>query len=84
VVTDVGDSARIVDQTGVVVPPRDAEALYLGWKKLVQLGEGGRRALGERARARVLERYELGNIVRQFETFYRRALRNANCRRVSS
>jgi len=35
-VTDVGDSARIVGESGVVVPPRDAVALAQGIEKMIQ------------------------------------------------
>ena len=36
VATNVGDSAMVVGDTGVVVPPRNAEALAAGWASLVE------------------------------------------------
>ena len=36
VVTDVGDSARIVDTTGRTVPPRDPAAMAAAWHELLQ------------------------------------------------
>jgi glycosyltransferase involved in cell wall biosynthesis len=72
VVTDVGDAARIVGDTGRVVPPKDAPALALAWRELIDLGPKGRRELGLRARVRVEERYSLDSVVRQYETLYER------------
>ena len=37
VVTDVGDSARIVGTTGVVVPPKRALALAAGWNRMLSV-----------------------------------------------
>jgi glycosyltransferase involved in cell wall biosynthesis len=70
VVTDVGDSARIVGDTGIVVPKKDPDALARGWHELLKMGREGRQALGDRARLRVLENFEIGKVVRQFEKFY--------------
>ena len=36
VVTDVGDSAWIVENMGVVVPPQNPEALVAGWRSLIE------------------------------------------------
>jgi len=71
VVTDVGDSAIIVGETGVVVPPRDPQALADGWTKLlVDMSSEERRQLGLAARQRIAERYDLGKIVEQYERLY--------------
>lgn len=72
VVTDVGDAARIVGDTGRVVPPKDAVALAEAWQEMTELGPEGRRGLGRAARARVEERYSLATVVRQYEALYER------------
>lgn len=70
VVTDVGDSAWIVGDTGRVVPARDHVALAAGWKSLVMLGSVERQALGMRARQRVIEKFSLESVVKQYEELY--------------
>jgi len=70
VVTDVGDSAKIVGDAGIVVPPSDPEALFDAWLRLLEMGEEERKALGTKARQRIQEHFELGKIVRRFEDFY--------------
>jgi glycosyltransferase involved in cell wall biosynthesis len=73
VTTDIGDSAWIVGRTGMVVPPRDAEALADALGRLVVLGHEGRQQLGAAARARVVENFEVDDIVRRYESLYERA-----------
>lgn len=70
VVTDVGDSAWVVDDTGIVVPPRDADALAEAWVALIELGPEGRVRLGQAARQRVVTEFSLAQIVRQYEALY--------------
>ena len=70
VVTDVGDSARIVSNTGKVVQPRNPKALARAWEELILLGGEGRRQLGLAARQRIQEDFDLLKIVGQYETFY--------------
>lgn len=74
VVTDVGDSARIVGKTGRVVPPRSPEALAGAWLELLEMGDLERRKLGAAARRRILEDFELGSIVKKYELLYLKML----------
>jgi glycosyltransferase involved in cell wall biosynthesis len=70
-VTDVGDSAWIVGNTGKVVAPQDAPALAQAWQELVELGTEGRATLGLSARARIVENFSLEKIVHQYESLYK-------------
>lgn len=72
VVTDVGDSAAVVADTGVTVPPGDPDAIAAGVARIMALDSAARAALGVRARQRVLEHYSLDAIVQQYETLYSR------------
>jgi glycosyltransferase involved in cell wall biosynthesis len=70
VVTDLGDSAHIVGDTGIVVPPRNAEALADGWAKILELGPFERSKLGLQARERIIEHFSLSKVARQYEDLY--------------
>ncbi len=70
VVTDVGDSAMIVGETGRVVPPRNPQALAECWRELLELGPEGRSRLGSAARHRVEEHFNLPLIVTRYERLY--------------
>lgn len=70
VVTDVGDSAEIVAETGLVVPPKDTIALADAMHTLLQMPAISRKELGKQARQRIEENYELSMIVNQYEDLY--------------
>lgn len=70
VVTDVGDCAYILGEAGVVVPVGDMTALAAGLVAMLRLSSEQRAALGARARARVADCFEIGRIVRRYETSY--------------
>ena len=70
VVTDVGDMAHIVGETGMVVPPRNPEALAEAWGKMLDLGPEGRYRLGMAARERVKENFSLPKIVDWYQNVF--------------
>jgi len=70
VTTDVGDSAWIVGDTGIVVPPRDPPALADGMAGLITMDPDRRRRLGMAARARIEQNFELGTVVQRYYDLY--------------
>jgi len=70
VVTDVGDSALIVGDTGTVVAPGDPHALTADWRKLIEAGPAVRRRLGMAARYRVQQHFALPAIVERYQAIY--------------
>jgi len=70
VATDVGDSTMIVGDTGIIVPPRDKEALRAGIEKLLMMPLNERYALCVNARTRIEVNYTLGSIVDQYAALY--------------
>ena len=78
VVTDVGDTALLVGDTGVVVPREDAAALAAGLEQMLRMGPDGRRSLGLRASARVHERFTARRTLEQFEKVYGRVMEGRN------
>jgi len=63
VVTDVGDSALIVDETGAVVIPRSPEQLAESLLKIVNLNKNQRISMGQAARARIENNFSVASAV---------------------
>jgi len=57
VVTDVGDSALIVGETGIVVPPKDPKALADGWRSMLKHLNNKSYSIKEMARTRIVSHY---------------------------
>ena len=68
----MGDSARIVGQTGKVVAPKNPDALADGIIELLKLPAEKRHELGRNARQRIRDHYSLEKIVRSYEKLYRK------------
>ena len=66
VVTDVGDAAWIVGDTGIVVPPSNPTALANGWGQLIEKNREERRLLGTRARKRIEDTFDIAQITDQY------------------
>lgn len=71
VVTDAGDSAVLVGDTGIVVPKKDPQALCSAWQRLLDAGPDYRKAMGERARKRIMDHYSLPSMICRYDTLYR-------------
>jgi len=76
VTTAVGGNHEVVGdgESGFLVPPRDADALGEAMLRLMGLPESDRRAMGERGRERVRNRYGLGRVVERWMELYREVL----------
>lgn len=70
VVTDVGDAAWLVGDTGWVVPPRNSEALAAALTEAWALGSTARAERGRAARQRVLERFSLAATTTAYQNLY--------------
>ncbi|MBN2140357.1 MAG: glycosyltransferase [Desulfovibrionaceae bacterium] len=69
-VTDAGDSALLVGDTGLVAPPGDPSALAEAMGRLLDLPGPKLRDLGLRARARIRDHYSLAAMASAYEAFY--------------
>lgn len=71
VVTDVGDAAKIVGDEGVIVPPRNAEALAAGIEKAIGLlSSPDLSARLEDGAKRIARLYSLSTMVENYETLW--------------
>ncbi len=70
VVTDVGDTALLVGDTGVVVPKEDAVALAAGLERVLRMAPEERRQLGLNASERVQDRFTIRHALERFELLY--------------
>jgi glycosyltransferase involved in cell wall biosynthesis len=74
VVTDVGDAAAMVADTGRVVPPRHPAALAAAALGLLGLDPSERAALGARARGRIEAELSLPAIAARYQALYEEVL----------
>ena len=71
IVTDVGDSARIVGESGIVVKPGDRKAFTDAMIRLIKMSSEERRGLGKLARNRIIKYFSLDLVVKKYEDMYR-------------
>lgn len=72
VVTDVGDSAAIVGDTGIVAKNNDPETLACGIEKLLKMDKADLKSLGLKARDRIANNYDIRKIVKEYENLYQK------------
>ena len=85
VVTDVGDSAYLLADTGRIVPARDSASLSAALLDLISAPQESLRALGSKARTRILNHFTIEQIAPQYEALWFSAIRDqANLRSLTS
>jgi glycosyltransferase involved in cell wall biosynthesis len=70
VTTDVGDSAHIVGNTGIIVPPHDPEALAQGMLQMLRKPSAELKQMGMLARERMMQMFSLPAVARRYENIY--------------
>ncbi|MGL4358058.1 MAG: glycosyltransferase [Cetobacterium sp.] len=71
VVTDVGDSSYIIGDSGFVVPRENPERLASEIEKIFNLSEDKKNQLKKIARERIIEKFEITNVVKEYSKLYR-------------
>lgn len=82
VVTNVGDSAYLVEKTGIIVPPHNSDALAQAWQQILNMDIKKRTALGVDARKRILKRFDLREEVNEYEKLYLSTMEQHRRRRL--
>jgi len=71
VTTDVGDACHLIRDSGFCVPPRNVGQLSDALVKMAQIGVSERQRLGERARDRVVNNFDILQTSNQYAALYR-------------
>ncbi len=74
VATDVGDSARIIGDTGRIVPPRNPQAMAEAWEAMFDLPAEEKVKQRAVARERIRAHYSLAKTIEQYATLYSQAV----------
>ena len=72
VTTDDGDCARMVDDTGLVVPPGDDRRLADALAQVIAMAPDARLRLGRRAQDRIREHFALGAMIERYTRLHAR------------
>ena len=67
VVTDIGDSAKIVGETGVVIRPESPESLAEAWQTILDMTKEEKELLCQAARKRILRKFSIRTFVQKTE-----------------
>jgi glycosyltransferase involved in cell wall biosynthesis len=78
VVTDVGDAALIIGDSGLIVQPGDPAAMSAAWSELLVMGNTARHALGLRARQRIVDHFSIDAVARQYERLFEEVVHHSD------
>jgi glycosyltransferase involved in cell wall biosynthesis len=71
VATNLGDSAKLVGDTGKVVPPKDPAALARGWEEMIELLSKSKKGeIGKAVREQILEQFSITSVAERYKNIY--------------
>lgn len=70
VVTDVGDSANLVQNFGKVIPPMNVQSLTKALTEMINLSAEERRKIGKMAREHIVKHYAHEATIQRYENLY--------------
>jgi len=74
-VTDVGDAALVVGDTGWVAPPKDPKALAAGIESAIEaLDKNGKDELSKRCRRIIEEKYSMDIMVESYVKLWKKTI----------
>ena len=76
VATDVGGVRELIGDTGIIVPPKDSNALAQAMLHLMRMSAADRRAKGTLARERIQQHFDMNAKAEEWDALYTRLLRN--------
>jgi glycosyltransferase involved in cell wall biosynthesis len=74
VVTDVGDCAEIVSNTGRVVAAGDMQGIAKGVLEILEMPIQQRQGLGHAAREHIQDQYDIVSVINRYQDFYERLI----------
>ena len=76
VATDVGGVRELLDETGIVVPSKNPGALAQAMLRMMRMHGNERSEMGEAARERVIQHFDINAKTDEWESLYTRILRS--------
>ncbi len=74
VATNVGESAQIIGEAGIVVPIKNAPELAAGIAHFIEADEQAKTQFSQAARARIQDNFSLQSVTRRYEEIYQTLL----------
>ena len=71
VATNIGDMAILIGNTGIIVEPKNPQALADAWQNILELSEIEYNQLRYNAQERIRKFYNLANMVKEYKIIYR-------------
>jgi len=73
IATDVGDSKRIMGDTGILIPVRSPQALAQGWETLLALPAQERNKRSQKARKKICQEYSIQKLITTYQAIVENA-----------